>query len=197
MRLEDDLTAIGVDHVMVRLLAAPCLGGVRNLPAILAADIGQAVVEGVEDFLGRQAKRLQQRRDRQLALAVDADVDDVLGVEFEIEPAAAIGDDAGGEEIFAAGVGLAAVMIEQHARRTVHLADDDALGAVDDEGAVLRHERHVAHVTSCSLISITDLASVSGSISKEVRRRVTRIGAAKVRPRWRHSSVSYLGSSSS
>ena len=30
--------------------------------------------------------------------------------------------------------------------RAVHLADDDALGAVDDEGAVHRHERHVAHV---------------------------------------------------
>ena len=41
---------------------------------------------------------------------------------------------------------LAAVVIEEHARRTVHLADDDALGAVDDEGAVGRHERHVAHV---------------------------------------------------
>ncbi len=39
-----------------------------------------------------------------------------------------------------------AVVIEEHARRTVHLRDDNALGAVDDEGAVQRHERHVAHV---------------------------------------------------
>jgi hypothetical protein len=37
-------------------------------------------------------------------------------------------------------------MVEQHARRPVHLADDDALGAVDEEGAVARHERHVAHI---------------------------------------------------
>ncbi len=43
-------------------------------------------------------------------------------------------------------MGLAAIMVEQHARRTVHLRDDDALSAVDEEGAVLRHERHVAHV---------------------------------------------------
>ncbi len=28
----------------------------------------------------------------------------------------------------------------------VHLGDDDALGAVDDEGAVVGHERDVAHV---------------------------------------------------
>ena len=41
---------------------------------------------------------------------------------------------------------LALVVIEEHARRTVHLRDDDALGAVDDEGAVRRHEGHVAHV---------------------------------------------------
>ena len=37
-------------------------------------------------------------------------------------------------------------MVEQDARRAVHLADDDPLGAVDDEGAVHGHERHVAHV---------------------------------------------------
>ena len=41
---------------------------------------------------------------------------------------------------------LALVVIEEHARRAVHLRDDDALGAVDDEGAVRRHERHVAHI---------------------------------------------------
>ena len=41
---------------------------------------------------------------------------------------------------------LALVVIEEHARRTVHLRDDDALGAVDDERAVRRHEGHVAHV---------------------------------------------------
>lgn len=41
---------------------------------------------------------------------------------------------------------LAAVMIEKHARRAVHLADNDPLGAIDDEGAIVGHERNVAHV---------------------------------------------------
>ena len=54
---------------------------------------------------------MKQRRHRQLALAVDTDVDDVLGVELEVEPAAAVRDDPRGEEILAAGVGLAAVMV--------------------------------------------------------------------------------------
>ncbi len=35
--LEDDLAGVGVDHVVVRLLAAPGLGGVGDLPAVLAA----------------------------------------------------------------------------------------------------------------------------------------------------------------
>jgi hypothetical protein len=33
-------------------------------------------------------------------------------------------------------VGLALVVVEEDAGRAVQLADDDALGAVDDEGAV-------------------------------------------------------------
>ena len=94
------------------------------------------------------------------------DVDDVLRVELEIEPRAAIGDNARGEEIFARRMGLAAIMIEQHARRAVHLADDHALGAVDDERAVLRHERHVAHV-DVLLLDIEDGAGFRIGIDLE------------------------------
>ena len=104
------------------------------------------VVEGVEDLLAVEAEGVEQRRDRELALAVDAGIHDVLGVELDVEPGTAIRDDAGGEQQLARGMGLALVVVEEHARRTVHLRDDDALGAVDDEGAVVRHERHVAHV---------------------------------------------------
>ncbi len=144
--LEDDFPGVGIDDLVGRLHAAPGFRAVRDLPAVLAAHKTDAVVEGVEDFLAGHAERVEQRGHRQLALAVDADVDDVLGVELEVEPAAAVGDDPRGEQELAAGVGLAAIVVEQHARRAVHLADDHALGAVDDEGAVHRHERHVAHV---------------------------------------------------
>ena len=71
---------------------------------------------------------------------------DVLGVELDVEPGAAIRNDAGGEQELARGMGLALVVIEEHAGRTVHLRNDDALGAVDDERAVVGHERDVAHV---------------------------------------------------
>jgi hypothetical protein len=43
-------------------------------------------------------------------------------------------------------VGLALVVVEEDAGRTVHLRDDDPLGAVDDEGALVGHEGDVAHV---------------------------------------------------
>src|SRR5690606_16073221 len=143
---EHFLAGLGVDQREAGLGVAPQLGDERDLPAVLAALPGDGVVEVVEDFLAVEAERVEQRGHRQLALAVDADVDDVLGVELEVEPRATVRDHAGGEEELARRVGLAAVVIEQHTRRTVHLADDYAFGAVDDEGAVLGHERHVAHV---------------------------------------------------
>ncbi len=101
----------------------------------------------------------QQRGRRQLAPPIDAHIDKILGVELEIEPRPAIGDDPGGIEILARGMGLALVMVEENARRTVHLADDDALGAVDDEGAVGRHQGHVAHID----VLLLDVADGAGA----------------------------------
>ena len=46
----------------------------------------------------------------------------------------------------AGGVGLALVVVEEHPGRAVQLGDDDALRAIDDEGASVRHERNLAHV---------------------------------------------------
>ena len=61
----------------------------------------------------------------------------------QLDPAAAFGDDA-------AGVGLALARLgtehEVDAGRAVQLADDDALGPVDDELAAADHDRHVAEV---------------------------------------------------
>ncbi len=92
------------------------------------------------------AERAQDDRHRQLAAPVDAREHAVLGVELEIEPRAAVGNDAGAEQQLARAVGLAAVVIEEHAGRAVQLRDDDALGAVDDERAVVGHQRQFAEV---------------------------------------------------
>ncbi len=52
-------------------------------------------------------------------------------------------------------MGLALVMVEKHAGRTVQLADDNPLGTVDDEGTVFGHQRNLAEVDFL-LLDITD-----------------------------------------
>ena len=92
------------------------------------------------------AQRAQQDGHRQFAAAIDTREHAVLRIELEVEPGAAIRNHARGEQHLARRMRLAAVVIEEHARRTVQLRHDDALGAVDDEGAVVGHQRHFAQI---------------------------------------------------
>ena len=105
------------------------------------ADVDR-VVEEVEDLLvARVAHRAQQHRDRQLALAVDADEDLALLVDLELQPGAAGRHQVADEDLLLRVLGLHQV----GARGTDELRHDDALGAVDDERAALGHPREVAH----------------------------------------------------
>ena len=98
------------------------------------------VVEGPDDLVGAaQAERAQEDRRQELPLAVDAHVEEVLRVVLELHPRAAVRNDL-------RDVQRLVFRVEEGAGRAVQLADDDALGAVDDEGAVLRHQRDVAEV---------------------------------------------------
>ncbi len=109
-------------------------------------------VEGVDlEELGQHlfvvvAERTQQDRHRQLAATVDTGEQRILRVELEVQPGAAVRDDAGAVQQLARAVGLATVVVEEHARRTVQLRHDDALGTVDDEGAVVGHQRDFAQI---------------------------------------------------
>ncbi len=145
-RLEQHLAGLGVHYVIGRTGAADAVGEEFRDPALLLLQlVGDGVVIGIHDAFLVKPEGVEQGRHRQLAAAVDAGEHEVLGVELEIEPGAAIGDDPAGEEQLARAVRLALVMVEEHAGAAVHLAHDHALGAVDDEGAVRGHERHVAH----------------------------------------------------
>ena len=55
-------------------------------------------VEVVEDSFLVEAKRIKQSRRRQFPAAIDAYMNDVLGIEFEIEPRTAIRDHPRGKE---------------------------------------------------------------------------------------------------
>src|ERR1035441_10283809 len=113
----------------------------RYLPIQLAVGDGD-VVDGVEGlqyfFVGAQAERAQEDGSEELALAIDADVEGVLLVVFKLHPAAAVGDDLAQE------IGAVVGILKENAGRAVELGDDDAFGPVDDEGAVLAHQRDVA-----------------------------------------------------
>src|SRR4051794_4289511 len=144
--LDHDLAAVGVDEVVDSLVAAHAVGIEGHPPAFFCALVDDLLVEGVEHLFAVHAEREQQRRHRNLAAPVDTRMHDVLRVKLDIEPRAAIRNDARGEQELSRRVRLALVVVEEHARRAVHLRDDDALGAVHDERAVVGHERDVAHV---------------------------------------------------
>ena len=133
---QDD-ALLGVDGVLDEHERAHVLH-VEGLGDLEVLDL----VEEVEDVeVARVADGAEQGRDEKLAAAaaaVEVDVEQVVVVELHLEPGAAVGDDAEGEELLAAGV---EVLLEADAGRAVELGDDDALGAVDDERAALGHHR--------------------------------------------------------
>ena len=141
--------ALLLEHLDERLLLA---GGGILLERVLDVD-ARRLVEEVQDRLVRRRvelepgrrvlgrERAQQRRDRQLPLPVDAGVDDALLVDLELEPRAARRHQVRGEDLLRRVLRLHQV----GAGRAHELRDDDALGAVDDERAVLGHHREVAH----------------------------------------------------
>src|SRR6202167_2787878 len=97
------------------------------------------LIERAQDvFVRLETQRAQENRAQELALAVNAYVQNVLGVVLELHPRSAVRNNLA-EEVAAIVRGF-----KEHARRTMQLADNDALGPVDDERAVLRHQRNIA-----------------------------------------------------
>ena len=87
--------------------------------------------------------RPQQRHRRELAALVDADGELSFLRGVQLDPAAALGNDAAAVQPAFAGFHLGD---EVDAGAAVQLAHHDALGAVDDELAAAEHDRHVAQV---------------------------------------------------
>ena len=144
--LDHHRTGIGIDQIVDCLIAAHPVRIERHPPTVLRPLVKDLLVEGVEDLLAIHAEREHQRRHRNLPAAIDARIYDVLGVELDVEPRPAIGNDSRRKQELARRMGLALVVIEEHTGGAVHLRHDHALGAVDDEGAIVGHERYVAHV---------------------------------------------------
>ena len=102
-----------------------------------------ALAEHVLDLrVGAHAEGADQHRHRNFPGTVHADPEHVVRVHLVFEPCAAVRDHLTGVQGFAV---LVMVFAEIDARGTDQLADDDTLGAVDDKGTGLGHQRHVAH----------------------------------------------------
>ena len=112
------------------------------------ACLGRGVIQGHK-----------QSRRRQFAAPIDPDIGQILGIEFKIKPGPAIRDDPRGMKVLARGMGFALVVVEENTGRTVHLADDDAFGTVDNKSTIRGHERHVAHVN----VLFLDIADRAGA----------------------------------
>src|SRR3989449_794926 len=141
--LDDQLVALRVAQVAGRLHAHQVIGheAFRRLAAV--EDDGVLAVKVVEEVLGGHAEGAQEDGGVELPPPVDTHVEDVLGVELEIDPRAAVGDDARRVEELAAGVRLPLVVVEEHAWRAMELRDDHSLRPVDHERPVAGHERDV------------------------------------------------------
>src|SRR6201981_1581925 len=105
------------------------------------------------------------------ALAVDAAAYAAPLVDLDLQPGPPARDHLAGVDVLVAG--LVDLPVEVHARRADQLADHHALGAVDNEGALGRHEREIAHEHRLAL----DLAS---GVVDELRRHEHRGGVRHV-----------------
>src|SRR6202035_284920 len=112
----------------------------RNVPVhfLVAQRNALHLIKGAQNvFVGFHAQRAEKDRAEEFALAIDAHVKNVLGVVFEFHPRAAVRNNLAKE------IGAIVSAFKKDAGRAVQLADDNALGAIDDEGAVLGHQRNV------------------------------------------------------
>ena len=139
--------ALLLEHLDDRLLLAGggvLLERVRDVDRVVEEGEDRLVRGRVDLEAGRRVllrERAQERRDRQLSLAIDPRVDGSLLVDLELEPRATRRHQVGREHLLRRVLRLH----EIGAGAPDELRHDHPLGAVDDEGALLGHHREVPH----------------------------------------------------
>ena len=104
------------------------------------------LVEEVEQLFRGVPQGFQEDGGGKLAPPVDTHVQDVLGIELEIDPGPPERNQPRRVDDFTAGVDLGLVMVNEQTGRAVQLAHHHPLGAIDNEGAVLGHQRQGAEI---------------------------------------------------
>ena len=169
--LAGELDVLGDDRADDLALVAAAL---ELLGQVELAD-GEEEAEDVR--VAPVAERAQERGGRELLLLVDVHVDDIMDVDRELDPRAAEGDDARRDQPLAVRV---RALLEHDARRAVELADDDALGAVDDEGAEGGEQRELAEIDLLLEDVLRPLDPVHVLVDDELQRRLEGRGVGHV-----------------
>ena len=107
---------------------------------------GRGLKEHFENLFGVIPESAQQHCRRQLTTPVDPHVDEILGIKLKVEPGTTVRDHARAIEQLAGGMGFPTVVIKKYTGGSMQLGDDDALGTVDDKGAVLGHQGYLPHI---------------------------------------------------
>ncbi len=123
----------------IEVLAVGVHVGEQGQQLLVGAFLNKRVVQTVGD--GGHGPQKERHRNRALAVEFDGQV--IRLARLELHPCAAVGDELAHRQRAARGALL--FDLEVSAGRANELADDDALRAVDDEGAGRGHEREVAH----------------------------------------------------
>ena len=140
-------TGLRVNNVEKRLGTLDAFREERCGPAFflfVLLEVYGVVIRIANAFL-IQTQCIKQRGYRKFAATVDPCVNDVFGVELEVQPAAAVRDDPRSKQQFTRRVGFTLVVVKEHTRRAVHLGNDNTLGAVNHKCAVRCHKGHFAH----------------------------------------------------
>ena len=143
--LDQDLARFRMADVATRALARQqiVLDRLRVFLARLEMG-GLGIVVVVEQLLGGVTEGAQQYCRVQLAPTIDPHVEQVLGIELEVQPRPAVRNNTGAVQQLPGRMGLALVVIVKDTGAAVQLADDHPLGSVDDERTVLRHQGNLA-----------------------------------------------------
>src|SRR5690606_21214012 len=107
----NDITFLVGDREVDHFAPQACWHQLKDDIGVLAGDLVRVVlIEHRQNFLRSEIQRAQQNSGRQLATTVDTDKYQVLGIEFEIQPGATVGNNAGGIQQLTGTVGLAFVV---------------------------------------------------------------------------------------
>ncbi len=92
--------------------------------------------------VGAHTEGTQKYRDRNLAVAVNANIEHIVCVGLVLKPCAAVRDHRRGVQLLTELIMCHCII---YTGGTDQLADDNTLGTVDHEGTVVRHQGEVAH----------------------------------------------------